>query len=217
MEKLLGIIKPAGFTSFQIVEYVKSLLPSKIKVGHAGTLDPLAEGVLVIGIGKATKQLKKIESLDKEYIALGCFGLESETLDREGKVIKVQTKEKPSLEEVSFVLSNFKGKIKQLPPIFSAKKIKGERAYRLARAGKKVQLKAKEVWIKDIELLFYAYPFFGIRVTTGPGVYIRALIRDVAKSLHQKAILYYLRRERVGSFTLDNSLTLEQLPKKLLN
>lgn len=211
MNKIFAVYKPKGPTSNDIVQIIKKA--SGQKVGHAGTLDPLASGVLVIGIGQeGTKKLKEIVAQEKEYLAKIRLGMTSETDDDEGKKIYGNlTSIIPNSMDIENVLKNFTGLIKQTPPLYSAIKIKGKEAYKYARQGKKIELKPREVEIYDIQVLNYNWPFLEIRVICGPGVYIRSLARDIGEKLGVGAYLADLERVRVGNFTKENSVNLNDL------
>jgi len=217
MEKILAIYKPKGPSSNQILEEIRKVVGIK-KVGHAGTLDPLARGVLVVAIGrKATKKLAKIFSKEKEYIAKIKLGWQSTTDDQEGKKIKIKVSEIPSVRKIEKILNSFKGKISQIPPSFSAVKVKGKEAYKLAREGKFPLLKARKVEIQAIEILAYQWPYLKLKVVTGPGVYIRALARDIGRKLKTGAYLVELERIRVGNFTKEKTLSIDQIKQIFQN
>jgi len=206
MAKIVGIYKPVGVSSFDIIKKIRKVTGEK-KVGHAGTLDPLAEGVLVVGIGReATKKLGKILEQEKEYLVEIELGKISTTDDKEGEKKKINVEKKPSLQEVKKTINSFVGKIKQTPPRFSAVKIKGVPAYKLARLGKEIKLKSKEVFVKEIKILRYKYPFLKLKVRTGKGVYIRALARDIGKRLGTGGYVVKLIRTKVGRFKRENCL-----------
>ncbi len=207
MENIFAVYKPKGPTSHDIIDEIRKITGIR-KVGHAGTLDPLASGVLVVGIGReATKKLHEVVMKEKEYIADIKFGEESATDDEEGKKIVRNDGIVEDVEIVRSVVESFIGKILQTPPVYSAVKIKGKPAHRLVRKGKEVYLKPREVEIKEIEILEYKWPFLKIRVITGPGVYIRALARDIGRELGAGAYLADLERIRVGEFIKDKALT----------
>lgn len=200
-EGIYGFYKPKGISSFGVVKWVKRHAVSK-RVGHAGTLDPLASGVLVIAVGRPwTRKLAEVVAKEKEYLAKIKLGVNSSTDDEEGEKIAITMKLRPKKEQVEKVLKKFVGKIRQTPPIFSALKIKGQRAYDLARKGLTVRIKSRIVEVKKIELLRYQWPFVHLRVISGPGVYIRALARDIGKHLKTGGYLRDLERARVGEFT----------------
>lgn len=213
---IIALNKPIGPTSFDIVAKVRKITNTK-KVGHAGTLDPLASGVLVVAVGREdTKRISSIVEKEKEYVAEITLGEESTTDDNEGEKLLISS-EIPMLEEIKAVLLNFIGEIMQVPPQFSAIKIGGQRAYKTARQGLPVELPARPVIVKDIELLEYVYPILKIRVVTGPGVYIRSLARDIGRELSTGAYMSGLVRTRVGEFTIDMALTIEKFKKEFEN
>lgn len=215
MDGILAIYKPKGPTSNDVVQDIKRITGGE-KVGHAGTLDPLAEGVLVIGIGGATKKLNEEVKKEKEYLAKIKLGETSTTDDGEGEKVTISL-EKPICSAVEGAVEKFLGKIKQIPPVYSAVKVQGKEAYKFARKGVKPLLLEREADVKKIEILNYEWPFLELRVVTGPGVYIRALARDIGKELKVGAYLAGLKRTRVGDFTEDKALSLEEFKKQWLN
>lgn len=216
-DKKTGFIlinKPEGVTSYQIVETLKKITNIK-KIGHSGTLDPLAQGLLILAISRqATRKLSSLLKLDKEYIAVLKLGFTSNTFDREGTITKRKIKKIPSRPEVIRVLSSFVGKIQQTPPIFSAKKVKGKRAYQLARQNKKVNLKPQKVEIKEIHLLKYKFPSLEIKVKCSSGTYIRSLAADIGEKLNCGAYLEKLTRTKIGSFSLEKAVSPSKLNSK---
>jgi tRNA pseudouridine55 synthase len=178
---------------------------AKLKVGHAGTLDPLATGVLIICTGKATKQIDQLQAGVKEYVATLKLGATTPSFDLEKEIDAVYPTDHITQQMVDDVLRSFVGEIMQVPPVFSAVKVDGKRAYDLARKGKDVELKAKPLRIDEIECLNYdlSTQELTIRVVCSKGTYIRALARDIGEALHSGAHLIALRRTRVGDFTLD--------------
>ncbi len=203
------IYKPKGPTSHDIVDKIRKITDIR-KVGHAGTLDPLASGVLVIGITReGTKQMPHLVKKEKEYIALVKLGETSTTDDEEGDKQTSQTNRQPELSDIQEVVKKFIGNISQVTPIYSAIKIKGKAAYKMARKGEVVEMKPREVEIKDIEILNYEWPVLKIRVETGSGVYIRSLARDIGEELGIGGYLADLERTRVGEFTKEESLSIE--------
>ncbi|HKK54430.1 MAG TPA: tRNA pseudouridine(55) synthase TruB [Patescibacteria group bacterium] len=213
MKKPLAVYKPKGPSSNQYLNRIRSLLNTK-KIGHAGTLDPLASGVLVIGIGReATKQLNTLIKTDKEYIAEIKFGQISTTMDEEGdKEIKCENNpENFNLNTIKNELKKFIGKIKQMPPKYSALKINGQSAYKLARKGKDFDLKERTVTIYDIDILEYKWPYLKLKVHCGSGVYIRSLAHDLGANLSVGAYLSDLERTRVGDFTINDTIDLDKL------
>jgi tRNA pseudouridine55 synthase len=182
------------------------------RVGHAGTLDPLARGVLVVGIGRsATRMLSTYVAKEKEYIAVIKLGMTSTTDDEEGDKQQMTNYQIPDVKRIKNVLREFIGEIMQVPPRYSAVKIKGKEAYKRARKGEIVHLTPRRVFVKDIEIRKYHWPFLTLRVVTGPGVYIRALARDLGKILGCGAYLSDLERVRVGDFDTKISLSPEDL------
>ena len=206
----LVIDKPSGFTSFQIVKAIRKLYSVK-KVGHAGTLDPLATGILPIALGEATKTIPYAMDTDKTYHFTVCWGDDRDTNDSDGKVIATSS-ERPSEEAIMNVLQNFKGKFEQVPPNYSALKVNGQRAYQLARDEKPVQLKARTVEVKSIKLLKIPDPDHAeFCVTTSKGFYVRSLARDLGLKLGTFGHIETLRRSRVGSFCEKDSILLDSL------
>ena len=206
---MFAINKPKGPSSFWVVAQVRKITGVK-KVGHAGTLDPLASGVLVVAVGREdTKRIDETVAKEKEYIADFRLGQISETDDAEGEKTFVSDI-RPERAAVETAIAKFIGAIMQVPPIFSAMKVGGQRAYKMAREGKTVEMAARPVLIKDIELLEYDYPQMKIRVVCGPGVYIRSLARDIGRELACGAYMSDLVRTRVGDFRIEDALTIEE-------
>lgn len=207
----LNINKPKGLSSAQVVARVKHLCPKGTKVGHMGTLDPMASGVLPIAIGRATRLFDIMQNKQKEYIATFKFGYTTDTLDITGKITQ-ETKILPTYKQIESTLSCFIGKIKQLPPSFSAKNIDGKRAYDLARKGKEVKLELCEVNIYDFKLIDdlgdNAYRF---KIVCGSGTYIRSLCRDLALKLGTLGVMTDLVRTKTGYFDLNNAVGLDEL------
>jgi len=214
MSKIISIYKPKGPTSNDVVKILKKYFNEK-KVGHAGTLDPLASGVLVIGVGReATKKLGDIVKKEKEYIAIIKLGQNSTTDDEEGEKTNIKVSNKPTTDDITTTLTKFEGKIMQTPPIYSAVKIKGQEAYKLARQGKQFELKPRAVEIKKIKLLKYTWPNLTIKVVTGPGVYIRSLARDLGQKLNTGGYLTDLERTRVGQFRKEQAEDIAKFKRK---
>lgn len=215
MEGIVPVLKPKGPTSHDIVAEVRRAVGAR-RVGHAGTLDPLASGVLVIGIGSATKRLNDEMLKEKEYEAVIKLGATSTTDDEEGDKTAVAVDAVPTEDAVRAVLKEFIGEISQVPPQFSAIKIKGKPAYQTARAGGAVPLEARPVRIFDIELLSYTWPYLAIRVRTGPGVYIRSLARDIGSRLGCGGYIEELVRTRVGDFHITDAIPAADIKEYLL-
>ena len=207
---MFAVWKPVGPTSNDIVQQVKRITGEK-KVGHAGTLDPLAEGILVVAVGReATKQLSEVVAKKKEYRATIRLGMESTTDDEEGEKTMVHQENVPTQEAIQTVLKKFEGHILQTPPIYSAIKVQGKEAYKLARKGKSVTLEPRPVLIKKITFISHEWPTLIVDVTTGPGAYIRSLARDIGKELGTGGYLAGLIRTRVGEYTKDTAIELEE-------
>lgn len=198
--RIFAIYKPKGITSHDVVNAVRTHTGEK-RVGHAGTLDPLAEGVLVIGVGReATKKLAEVVKKEKEYMAEITLGVTSTTDDEEGEKTEQKVARIPTREDIENVVESFSGAIQQVPPVYSAVKIKGEEAYKRVRRGEEVTLKPRAVEVKEIEILKYEFPLLKLRVVTGPGVYIRGLARDIGEKLGVGGYCSQLKRTRVGNF-----------------
>jgi tRNA pseudouridine55 synthase len=216
----LNIDKPAGCTSRSAVNAVQKLVrPSR--VGHAGTLDPLATGVLVLGIGPATRLVKYVQSMPKTYVADFRLGFESDTEDVLGEVVGVAEAQHVSASQLAEVLPEFVGKIVQIPPKFSALKVNGERAYKLARKGKEVKLDPRPIEIYKLYLNKFEYPDFQLRILCGSGTYVRSLGRDLGRRLGSGAIMTGLERTAIGEFDVasgiaPNDLTLELIKSHLI-
>jgi tRNA pseudouridine55 synthase len=211
MDRIFAAYKPLGMTSHDVVARIRRELPRGVKVGHAGTLDPLAEGVLVIAIGNATKRIATEVAKEKEYIATIKLGAESTTDDDEGEKTIHADAVAPTEEAIRTALHAFIGTVEQVPPVYSAVKLSGTAAYALARKGHDVELKPREVRIDGIEILEYEWPILTLKITTGPGVYIRAIARDLGRALHTGGYLIHLLRTRVGEYTSDEAVKLEDI------
>jgi tRNA pseudouridine55 synthase len=203
------IFKPVGITSHDVIYQIRKLTGIQ-RVGHAGTLDPLASGVLVVAVGREyTKQLDQLMNTDKQYIAEITLGMTSTTDDAEGEKKVNQETEPPHIKRVQNVLKNWVGKVDQLPPIYSSIKIQGKPAHRRVRRGQVVELEPRKVQIDSIELLEYNYPLLRIKVQCGKGVYIRSLARDIGKVLGVGGYLSALERTRVGQFRIEDAIKLQ--------
>jgi tRNA pseudouridine55 synthase len=209
--KIFAVNKPVGPTSHDVMYQIKRKFRGE-KVGHAGTLDPLASGVLVVGVGRsATKLLHTDLFNEKEYIAEITLGQTSTTDDAEGEKTAIPVTEAPTLTNVEAAIKGFVGTINQIPPIFSAIKNAGVPAYKMARRGEQPSLVARLVVIKDIELIRYEWPLIVIRAVTGRGVYIRSLARDVGEALGVGGFMSKLERTRVGNFCLKDVIDVAEL------
>lgn len=217
IEGLLVIDKPIGMSSMRVCSVVRGRLraggaPKRIKVGHGGTLDPLATGVLVVLIGRATKRSDQVMAGVKGYrttIDLSCV---SSTDDLEGERTEIIPATIPSREAIEAACARWTGEVMQTPPIYSAIKVGGRRAYAMARKGQEVKLAPRPVRIDAIEIIAYAWPVLGLDITCGKGTYIRSLGRDIGAVVGAGGMLTALRRTRVGPFTIDEAIGLDEVP-----
>ncbi len=207
---ILNLNKPRDVTSRRVVDCVQRLC-RPAKAGHAGTLDPLASGVLVVCVGAATRLIQYVQQMPKRYTATFLLGRESPTDDIEGEVTEWPGSPVPEDAAVHDAVETFVGQIEQRPPVYSAVKVRGRRAYELARRGQPVELKPRPVTIYSIDVGEYAYPRLTLDVACGSGTYIRALGRDLAEQLGTKAVMSALRRTAIGEFRVDEALDPEQL------
>ena len=218
---ILSIDKPYAMSSFGALAHIRYLLTKKmrykVKVGHAGTLDPLATGVLILCTGKKTKEIETLQAHTKEYVATLQLGASTASHDMEHPVDEVFPTEQITRERIEQMLTSFVGDVQQVPPVYSAVCVNGKRAYQLSRKGKDFEIKAKTVHIEEIELLHFEEEMMqmSIRVVCGKGTYIRSLARDIGEALDSAAYLTSLCRTRVGDISLQQCITLEQFPKWL--
>lgn len=221
--EVFAVDKPLKWTSFDVVKRVRAKLAhrlgmKKIKVGHAGTLDPLATGVLIICTGRATKRIDELQAHVKEYVATLQFGATTPSFDLETEIDAQYEWEHITRDDLEHVLhERFTGTIEQVPPSFSACKVDGHRAYKMARKGHEVELKPKQLVIDEIELLDFTMPRATLRIVCSKGTYIRALARDIGRAMNSGAHLVELRRTRVGDIRVENCYTVEQLIGMLQN
>ncbi len=218
--EILYFNKPLNWTSFDLVAKVRYkisrfLKQKKIKVGHAGTLDPLATGVMIVCTGKATKRIEEFQYQTKEYVATLKLGETTPSFDLETAIDATYETQHITKELVEAELIQFVGEIEQVPPAFSACKIQGDRAYELARKGIEVELKPKLLVVDEIELISCQLPEIVIRVVCSKGTYIRALARDIGKALGSGAHLTGLCRTRIGSITLKDCMEIEEVDRML--
>lgn len=212
---VLNINKPKGITSSDVVVKIKKALNTK-KVGHMGTLDPLACGVLPICVGKATRLFDYFLKKQKTYIAQFKFGEETDTLDLEGKIVKTSNNI-PTKEEVEKAIKTFLGTSKQLPPVFSSKKINGKKACDLARKGQEVILKHCDIYLYEYKLIKQiSNNTYEFEITCSAGTYIRCLARDLGEKLNSCATMVFLQRIKAGPFTLENSIDFKDITKEKL-
>jgi tRNA pseudouridine55 synthase len=211
---ILLIDKPAAMTSFGVVARVRRVLSQqagkKVKVGHTGTLDPFATGLMILVIGNECKNAGTYSKLDKVYEATIILGETSTTGDPEGELTTVSDLQ-PSQEQVNAALEGFVGEITQIPPIYSAIKVNGQRAYKLAHKGETVDIPARQVTVHSLELLEYAYPTLTVRAHVSSGTYIRTLAQDIGAALGTGAYCRELRRTQISTWTLAEATTLEAL------
>lgn len=220
--EILYINKPYRITSFGALAFVRTRLSKKLRVkrlktGHAGTLDPLATGVLILCTGKATKKIESLQYASKEYTATLQLGATTPSFDMEHEVDKTYPTEHITRELIEQTMPRFIGEIQQVPPVFSACNVDGKRAYKLARQGEQVELKAKTLRIDELELTDFdpATMQMSIRVVCGKGTYIRALARDIGEALGSGAYLTALCRTRLGDVRIEDCLTLDEFPEWL--
>lgn len=215
INKVYLIDKPVGWTSFDVVAKIRSALrkqySQKIKVGHAGTLDPFASGLLIVLSGDETKKQDTYMKQDKEYLATFTLGATSSTDDKTG-VIEITNYQSPiTKEDITKALKTLTGTINQIPPKFSAIKVEGKRAYKLARKDKDFELTPRKVTVNEIEVTDYSYPTLSLRIACSSGTYIRSLARDLGLKLGCGAYVSELRRTRIGKHRIEDALTLDDL------
>ena len=218
MQGLLLVDKPTDWTSFDVVNYVRRMVataegkkPKNVKVGHTGTLDPFATGLLVLLVGKEyTKRAGELSKLDKTYEVTMILGKTSTTGDPEGEIIAVSDVI-PTLDQLTEAVGKFRGEIEQVPPAYSAIKVNGQRAYKLAREGKEVVIEPRKVTINSLDILAYNYPEVKLVANVSSGTYIRTLAEDIGKVLGTGAYTSALRRTEVGSFSTDQSTAVKEV------
>ena len=209
---IININKPAGWTSFDVVKKVRGIIKEK-KVGHAGTLDPFADGVLVLGTGPDTKKLTDITMASKTYRAELTLGKSTDTQDRDGKISKEEVVPGLTRQTINAVLASFDGIQEQIPPMYSAKQVNGQRLYKLARRNKTVERVPVKITIYQISLLDYNEPVITFEVTCSKGTYVRVLGADIAVKLGTVGHLTALTRTSVGSYHITDAMTIEELIK----
>ena len=207
---VLNIYKPAGITSFDVIRILRRKLGIK-KIGHGGTLDPIAEGVLIILVGKATKKSNELISLSKTYRAGILLGVETDSYDISGKTVKEMSAGGITDADIENVLVNFRGEIEQIPPMFSALKVKGKKLYQLARKGIEIERKPRKVTIGRLDKLSFDNPRLSIEVDCSKGTYIRSLAHDIGSKLGCGACMESLIRTRVGEYHVADSIRLEEI------
>lgn len=205
------IDKPAGITSHGVVGYLRRITGIK-KIGHAGTLDPFATGLLILAVGReATKRIDQFVKSGKKYEAEIFFGAETDTYDREGKIVKEYECKKIDEEKIKEILKNFIGKQLQIPPMYSAKKINGKKLYELARKNIEIERKPAEIEIYDLQILKYEWPILKISVNCSSGTYIRSLAYDMGRKLDCGAYLQELRRTKIGEYEVEKAIQLDRV------
>jgi len=217
--KVLLFDKKLDWTSFDLVRKVRNLLChtlsiKKLKVGHAGTLDPRATGLMIVCTGKFTKKIESFQSGEKEYVATLKLGATTPSFDMETKEDATYPTSQIDREKTEEVLKKFIGEILQVPPVFSAVHVNGKRAYTLARKGENIKLESRPVFIKEIEIQEFSQTEIILRVVCGKGTYIRSLARDIGESLNSGAYLTALRRTRIGDFKVEEAMTIEEFKEK---
>ena len=220
--EIVLIDKPINWTSFNVVKKVSILIKKKyhlkdLKVGHAGTLDPLATGLLVICTGKNTKKISTLQDSNKEYIATIEFGKTTPSFDLETEFDKEYPVKHVTKELIKEKLKDFLGEIEQVPPIYSAKYINGRRAYKIARKGTEIVLKPNKVFISELEILDFKNPILTIRILCSKGTYIRSFARDIGLSLNSGAYLKALKRTISGDYKIKDALSIEEFQEKLFS
>ncbi len=213
VDGILLINKPKGITSYDVIRRLKPLFEKRQKIGHAGTLDPFATGLMIIMLGKATKLFDSFQRTSKLYRVVAEFGYETDTYDITGGKI-FEKKREIREEELKKVLKKFTGEILQVPPAFSAKRVNGKRAYDLARKKQEVTLNPKEVNIYSLELGGFDFPRFELKIECSSGTYVRSLVVDVARELQTFATSTELCREKIGEYSLDDAVNLDEVNLK---
>lgn len=215
MEEKSGFMlinKSVGPTSHDVVDDLRAITGIQ-KIGHAGTLDPLAEGLLILLVGDYTKRQEEFMKLPKQYNAIFVLGLDSDTHDILGKLKIKEDLEQPTRERLESVLEKFKGKIRQMPPQFSAVKVGGKKAYEEARQGKQLELEEREVEISNLEVLYYKFPLLNIEIECSSGTYVRSLARDIGNMLNTKAVMAGLKRTKIGDYNIKDSQRIKDIHK----
>lgn len=212
---LFNLDKPAGVTSRDVVNRVQRLVKPH-KVGHCGTLDPLATGVLVIAIGPATRLVEYVQRMPKTYRGTFLLGRSSDTEDVEGQIVELPAAPVPTEPQLKAALPQFLGTIQQVPPAYSALKVAGQRSYELARGGKAAEHQPRPVEIRSLEIVRYAYPELELLIRCGSGTYVRSLGRDLARAVGTEAVMSVLRREAIGPFDVASGIACDALTLELI-
>jgi tRNA pseudouridine55 synthase len=217
MNGFLVIDKPGGMTSRDVVNLAQRWFPRKTKIGHTGTLDPLATGVLVLCVGAATKLADRVQAMSKTYRTRILFGFTSTTDDADGELTPSVVGEIPTEAAIREMLPQFVGEISQVPPAVSALKIDGKRAYDLVRRGTEVKPEARTVRVDEIRLLAYDWPHLDLEIDCGKGTYIRSIARDLGERLGCGGLVQTLRRTRVGMFTVEQGIGVDVTPQEAIS
>ncbi|MBL31391.1 MAG: tRNA pseudouridine(55) synthase TruB [Flavobacteriales bacterium] len=221
LSKMLLVNKPIDWTSFDVVKKIRGMLKEKynikkIKVGHAGTLDPKASGLLIVCTGQKTKTIKLFEGLNKTYVGVMKLGFVTDSFDSETNEREPKSFQHISLDQIKAVFSQFLGLQKQKPPMFSAVKINGERLYKKARRGElDLELASRNIYIKELTAIELMLPFLKFEVNCSKGTYIRSLVSDIGKSLGCGAYLYSLNRTKIGAYNLKKAINIEDIYQSL--
>ena len=214
--EIILVDKPSGPTSFQVVSKIRKITGAK-KVGHSGTLDPLASGLMIICTGKKTKEMDQFINLDKSYTGIIRLGFKSPSMDSETELSEQAFPEDLNEQEIYKVRDKFLGEIEQTPPMYSAKKINGKKLYHLARKGKSVERKPRKVLIKNFDIEKIELPDIYFNITCSKGTYIRVIADDFGKQLNSGGVLIKLRREKIGDFFIENALSIEQFKSQMFS
>lgn len=220
--QIVLIDKPLEWTSFDVVNKIRYTIRhkfnlKKIKVGHAGTLDPLATGLLVICTGKYTKQIESLQAQEKEYVTTLKLGATTPSFDKETEEDTSHPTGHVTLENINEAIDQFIGEQEQVAPMFSAKRVNGKRAYQAARKGETLELKSHNIVIHHIELMEFNLPYLKLRINCSKGTYIRSFARDFGEALKTGAYLNDLRRTKIGDFNVENALNISEFEKKVKN
>ncbi len=220
--EMLLIDKPLEWTSFDVVKSLRIFLKKtynlkKLKVGHAGTLDPLATGLLILCTGKMTKQIDSFQGMGKVYIGQMTLGATTASFDKETKADQLFPIDKLHIDDLNQASLKFKGEIEQVPPVYSAIKVDGKRAYKSARKDKDVKMKSRKVTVHEFDLLNFTPPHLNFSVKCSKGTYIRSLVNDFGKALNNGAYLSELRRTKIGDYSVNDAITIDDFKQKIIS
>jgi|TARA_B100001093_G_scaffold72513_2_gene63108 tRNA pseudouridine55 synthase len=219
---VIPVFKPLNWTSFDVVKYIRRVFQrktnlKKIKVGHAGTLDPLATGMLIVCVGKKTKEIYKYQNQKKTYYATFKLGATTPSYDRETEINEIFSTSHININRLKICIKNFIGELDQIPPAFSAIKINGKRSYELARKGENVSLNSRKIFISKFELLNFKNCEIDCKIECSKGTYIRSIANDFGRHLNSGAYLKYLERYSIGRLSIENAYSLDKLEKQLFS